>query len=129
MNPQELQFELMKLASFNEFDGEQVVKDLQANPVLWKGALMDRAGFKRTDDRYESVISLIKLRDLPDYWNVDTLFIIPSPGHEDELEVLAKTWRADEVGWIGGEEACSKLGSYSPQKRAQEKSILKIWWD
>lgn len=126
---QQLQFELMKLASFNGFNGNQVVKDLEDNPVLWKGALMDRAGFKRTDDEYEAVIDLIKLRDLPDYWNVDTLFITPSPGFEDELEKLAKTWGADEVGWFGGEEACGKLGSYSSEKRAKTKSILRVWWD
>lgn len=129
MTPQELQFELMKLASFNEFNGEQVVADLKAHPELWKGALMDRAGFSRTGEKYEAIINLIKLRDLPDYWNVDTLFITPVKGKEDELETLAKNWGADEVDYLGGEECANKLGSWSQETRTNQKQILRIWWD
>ena len=42
LTPQQLQFELMRLASFNNFDGDQVVDDLQANPALWEDAMMGR---------------------------------------------------------------------------------------
>jgi len=64
MNTQELQFELMKKASFNDFQAEQVVGDLKANAHLWDAALMDQPG-------------LMKLRDLPeDIWNVSTLYIL-----------------------------------------------------
>ena len=59
---QKLQFELMKIATFNSFDGKEVVKDLEDNQDLWTGAIM-----KRND--------LIPLRDIHDnYWNVDTLY-------------------------------------------------------
>lgn len=128
MNAQELQFELMKLASFNEFNGDKVVADLLANQKLWRGAVMDRAGYSRDGEQY-GIISLIKLRDLPDYWNVDTLFIIPTKGEEDALEELANTWNADEVSWIGNEDASSKLGSWSKELNGNSKQILRIWWD
>lgn len=127
--PQGLQFELMKHASFNGFQGELVVRDLESNPELWKGAVMDRAGFNSTGEKYKAVINLIKLRDLPEYWNVDTLFITPQKGKEDELEALARTWNADEVAWIGGEEANSDLGSHSKELRENPRQILRVWWD
>lgn len=129
MNPQQLQLELMKVASFNKFNGEKVVQDLLENRDLWKGALMDRAGFNRTGEKYEAVIDLVKLRDLPDYWNVDTLFITPRVGKEEELEKLANTWGADEVSYIGGEKAAGKLGTWSPETRSNPKQILRVWWD
>jgi hypothetical protein len=130
MNAQELQFELMKLATFNEFDGGSVVESLRSHNELWLGALMDRAGYSRgTGEKYEMCIDLIKLRDLPNYWNIDTLFILPASGREDELEALAKTWNSDEVDYIGGEEACNYLGSWTPEGRKNEKAILRLWWD
>jgi hypothetical protein len=128
--PQKLQFELMKLATFNEFDGEKVVKSLEENPDLWKGALMTRGSYSRPNSEgYSDVTDLISLRDLPDYWNVDTLFITPKAGKEDELKKLAKKWGADEVDWIGGERAANAIGSWSPETRANPKQILRIWWD
>ena len=130
MTAQELQFELMKQATFNEFNGEQVVKDLLANSDLWQGALMTRGSFSRPDSQgYSDVTDLISLRDLPDYWNVDTLFIVPKEGKQDELEKLAKTWQADEVDWYGGEQACQMIGSWSPEGRANPKQFIRIWWD
>ena len=116
MTAQELQFELMKIASFNEFDGNQVVKNLQAHPELWKGAVMDGTN--------------VKLRDISDnYWNVDTLLITSKPGKEDELEALAKTWGADEVDWMSATESAQELGSWNPETRTNQKQILRIWWD
>jgi hypothetical protein len=117
---QDLQFELMERASFNEFDGARVVRDLREHSDLWTGAIMGRFHYSE----------LIPLRDIAeDYWNVDELMILPDKDREDELEQLAKSWRADEIEWIGGEEACKELGSYSQQARENEKQILRIWWD
>ncbi len=80
MTPQQLQFELMKKASFNMFDGKRVVKDLQDHSGLWLGAVMDR------ESSEPESCDLIKLRDIGEgYWSVDTLFILPVPGKEDEL--------------------------------------------
>lgn len=144
MTIQQIQFKLMKAASFNDFNGARVVDDLKRQSNLWKGAVMDRSfgTFVSPDelkDRpgsafggqfYVGGIDLIKLRDIhEDAWNVDTLFITPVAGKEDALERLAKTWQADEVDWIGGEEADKMLGHYSPETRNNPKQILRIWWD
>jgi hypothetical protein len=115
---QELQFQLMESASFNGFDGPNVVTSLRNHSDLWRGAVMDRLD------------SLIKLRDISDgYWNIDTLYILPVDGRENELMALAKKWGADEVDWIGGEQACMLLGSYSRGMDRKKKIILRVWWD
>lgn len=117
MTVQDLQFALIEQASFNSFDGSAVVASLKAHPGLWRGAIMKR------DD-------LIPLRDIPNgYWNVDTLYILPVLGKESELEELASEWNADEISWLGGEQACGALGSYSPEGRANPRAVLSIWWD
>lgn len=132
MTIQELQFELMERASFNGFDGEKVVASLQNHSNLWRGVVMDRAYYGEANEHgwVSGGVNLIKLRDIKDnYWNVDTLFILPTQGKETELELLAQEWGADEVDWVGGEEACRMLGSYSPEGRSNSKAILRVWWD
>ena len=117
---QELNLELMRLASFNCYDGERVVKDLREHEDVWNGAVMTRL------DSGE----LIALRDVADdYWNVDTLYILPKAGKEDELMILALHWDADEVDWIAGREAVHYLGEYSRELEANPKAMLRIWWD
>ena len=66
---QDIQFDLIRRASFNELDGVAVVKSLKANEGLWRAVIIDR------NPKYWP---LLKLRDLQDnQWNVDTLFILP----------------------------------------------------
>ena len=89
---QKLVFELMKKATFNEFDGKKVVKDLIENRDLWRAVVMDREGYSPYNESL-LVIDLIKLRDLEaDVYNVDTVFILPADGDEvmRKLETLAK---------------------------------------
>ena len=113
---QKLQFALMKEASFNGFLGEQVVDDLLSHKDLWKGVVMDRL-----DD-------LIKLRDISDgYWNVDTLFILPSGKDNAKLATLAANWNADEIDWIEGDEAQRLLGVGGSTYKGLR--ILRVWWD
>ena len=110
--PQELAFELMRSASFNEFDGVGVVSDLERHAHLWDAALMNR------DD-------LVTLRDLPyGEWNVDTLYVLSSGQDDLALERLAAQWKADEVRWMSEDEAAQHLGESPPQRR-----ILVVWWD
>ena len=120
---QKLQFELMKIATFNSFDGKEVVKDLEDNQDLWTGAIM-----KRND--------LIPLRDIHDnYWNVDTLYILASDKDNSRLELLARSWSADEVDWLSQKDLeghCEKcysnntsIGSYP----ADKYKVLRVWWD
>ncbi len=131
MTAQELQFELMKKATFNGFAGEHVVASLQENKDLWRGVVMDSADYCfHGADESDEKIRLIKLRDIhAGHWNVDTLYLLPSRGKERELESLARDWGADEVSWIGGRNACSMLGSYSREQEQNDKAILRVWWD
>ena len=111
MNTQELQFELMKKASFNNFHADQVVGDLKANTHLWDAALMDRC-------------SLITLRDLAeDIWNVDTLYILTSMKSE-QLYELARAWNPSSLRWIEGDEATEMLDAY-----VSGDYILCVWWN
>lgn len=111
MNTQELQFELMKKASFNDFQAEQVVGDLKANAHLWDAALMDQPG-------------LVKLRDLPEnIWNVSTLYILTGI-KSDQLYQLALSWNPSSIRWIEGKEATKKLDAY-----VSGDYILCLRWD
>jgi hypothetical protein len=117
---QALQFELMRKASFNGFDGDVVVDSLITHSDLWTGVVMDRAdyyysaGGERKEGHNEPV-DLIKLRDIgAGYWNVDTVYILPADGREDDLLALAKTWGADEIDWYRN----THVGRY-----------LRVWFD
>lgn len=107
--PQGLWLDLIRMSSYDEFDGEKVVEELLANKGLW-----------------ESVIMLqgppgITLRDLPEgFHNVATLFILVPEGKESKMEKLARTWKADEINWV--ENPSSFLGG-------GEGSVLSVWWD
>lgn len=110
---QEIQLDLIKLASFNSFNGDRVASDLLANTDCWRGVIMTRLD------------SLIQLRDVAEgYWNVDTMFIVPVAGKENKLERLALTWEADEVSFLTKEETATLLGCYPASVK-----LLRIWWD
>lgn len=112
---QRLQFELMKAASFNQFDGDRVVSDLVGNEDLWQGAVMGS---------FETC-PLVCLRDIKDgNWNVDTLYILSSGVDDEQLEVLAGSWHPDEVSWLTEEEALDLLGD-----DADAGTVLRVWWD
>lgn len=117
-NVQELQLRLLEFASFNDFDGSKVLSQLRDNRHLWKAVLMTR------------LKDLVSLRDISkNEWNVDSLYILPQPGKELELEVMALRWnaRAHHVKWIGRSEAMHLLGTSSVKD--VDKAILSIWWD
>ena len=112
---QELHFELIREASFNQFDGPRVADALEQHPHLWQAVVMWR----------EDSGDLICLRDLPDgEWNVDTLYILSSGEDDAALESLALVWEADEVSWLPDDEASPRLGWWPASKR-----VLRCWWD
>ena len=91
-----LQLKLIELVNFKPLiSGEKIVDDLLHRSEVWESCLMDR---------FED-LPLLKLRDLPKQWNVDTLYIIPEKDNEKELEELVKTWQPDEIVWIEQKEA------------------------
>lgn len=117
---QDLMLELIKVSSFNNFDGEMVVRDLLDHEDLWDGVIIDRDPSQGTPD-------LIKLRDIGDYgYNVDTLYISSIPGKESDLFELAAHWGADELDWLDPQTAQMAAGSSSFNR---EKAILRVWFD
>ena len=110
---QDIQLDLIERASFNLFDGEQVRRDLMEHKDLWKGVIIGR---------FENSL-LIPLRDIADnYWNVDTLMILPHPGKENELVELAEGWGADDVDLLTGNNIEMMYGG-------MENTVLRVWWD
>lgn len=110
---QEIQLDLIELASFNCLDGRQVRQDLLANQDLWKGAIIGR---------FDNSL-LLPLRDIAlHFWNVDTLMILPQPGKEKELLALTADWGADEVELMEGRDIAMMYGGL-------EDKVLRVWWD
>jgi len=123
--PQELIFELMKGASFNNFDGEAVVSSLLENRELWIGCV---AG------RFDGFFELIPLRDLPEGWNVDTVYISCPRDRVQDLVALVRTWRPDEVGILSDDDASEKMGvSVNSLKEEVDFTrpcrVIRVWWD
>lgn len=133
--PQDLQFTLMRLATFNEFNGDFVADSLIANDEMWEGWILDRSAYgamyslRRLEEKCTEnggpiegqlpiePIDFIRLRDIAGgYWNVDTLYILPKEGKEKDLELLAhKDWYADEIDWVDGQDC--------------RRPVLRVWWD
>ena len=108
---QDINLELIRRASFNEFDGEKVVNALNANKELWESAYMTR-------------FDLIPLRDMSNNsWNIDTLYILAKKGQTAKLISLAKQWSADEVDLLPALEANHLLGG------GGAKDVIRVWWD
>jgi len=142
---QAMLLKLMREASFNDFDGNIVVDSLLAHRDLWIACMIDREAYQASYERERrangekqgglpvSPIDTIRLRDISEgYWNVDALFILPEPGKEDELELLArKEWNADEIDWYDPLDAGLIMhGSYEDTKGSTRvEKMLRVWWD
>lgn len=127
---QDIQLELIRRASFNEFDGPKVAESLLRHRDKWKAAWMTRIGLPHDDHRdWYPAMSLIPLRDLAgNHWNVDTLVILTADiERARELAEVAKSedWQADDVHVEEHEEEISSaLGCYPARSW-----ILSLWWD
>lgn len=117
---QQLQFELIRKVSFNNFDGEKIVQSLIDYKELWRGVVMNRLSTSSQSDPF------LPLRDIEkNIWSVDTISILPTEGESRQLEKLAKSkeWNADDVFWVPASETKHLLGISNSSK------ILNVWWD
>jgi hypothetical protein len=127
---QEIQLELMRRASFNEFDGPKVAESLERHREKWIAAWMTRFGVHREEhpDWYPAM-SLIPLRDLRgNRWNVDTLIVLTEDVERArQLAAVAEAedWRADDVHVEEHEDEISMALGVFPCR----KWILSVWWD
>lgn len=112
---QQIQLDIIEKTNFNFFNGKKIAQILKENHRMWRAVLLP--------------LNLISLRDMEDgYWHADTLYIYPEDGYQSQLEELVKEQlNADEVHWIGGDDAVDLLGT----TRVGDKSyvILEAWWD
>jgi len=105
---QEMQFRMMELSSFNQFDGAKVAWSLKENYGLWKRFIFV--------DCYNSHVSL---RDMgKGEWNADTLLIVVREKFAENMLAVAKTWKANEV-------VCYKHGV----ALRRNEWMIKVWWD
>lgn len=120
---QSLFLRMLELTTFNTLDGLRVARDLRENEEAWRSFMFTRVG----------PLALIGLRELASgHLGYDTLFILAAPSRQGRLEELAGTWSADEVDWIGAEEARRFLGSrhaVADFAKDPEKVVMRVWWD
>lgn len=121
---QEIQLELIRRHTYNNFCGEEVAADLIAHREWWEAVLLDvlvMAGWYGI-----SLGSLMKLRDLPyNYWHVDTLCILVTD--EDSVRRLAELgekWLADSVTVHSEKDTDRALGGGPDGWR-----LVTMWWD
>jgi hypothetical protein len=120
---------------WNSFDGPAIEGALRQNSGLWRSAFFAReASSPLRADRFGGGIDLIVLRDLPhNIVNLDTLFLLAEPGHQEGLEALASGWEADEVNWMSQDEAFPLMGDSAAVNKDyvgdKDRVILRVWWD
>lgn len=113
---QELQFELIKQASHNSFDGEWVVDTLKANPDIWDAAMIGN---------FETSNFLTPLRDMRQgFFNADTLAILTTKDREPFVEEMIQMWEPDEVRWLTNKQTAKALGESHPR----DKRVVLAWW-
>jgi hypothetical protein len=129
---QKIQIQRMRLASFNDFDGDMVADSLIENRELWDAFLWGRFGYG----------NLIELRDLDQgYVNTDTLMLMTTKARLPTLLKVIKTWRADEVGYNVYRGRMFRAVDTAPfhnesdlfmalgSRLMPDQVILRIWWD
>ena len=115
---QDLQLQIIALTSHNNFVGRKINKLLRENRHLWRAVMMPP-------------IELYPLRDMEEgLWVADTLYLLPQEGKEFELEELVnEQFNADEITWIGGDQALDLLGYWDNDVVLNPRLILSVWWD
>lgn len=113
---QDLLLDLIELGSFNGFDGPAVVAALRANARLWEAVVP-------SDERGGA----IALRDLPDEYNLSSLFI-RSSGDDGALAKLMRDMGANEVDWADEKPAGTTFSPWKPSRQSG-KRVLRAWWD
>ena len=140
--PQRLLLLLMSYASFNNFSGADIVRDLVKNRDLWESCLMENhvpiPKNVQTVKEYNGYNgSFMRLRDLhpaveqrlgyPIY-NVNTLWILTSkPKALKNLSEAKEHWRWNNCITFSIKDSASLMGGMPERK--QNLKIVRFWWD
>ncbi|ACK70869.1 hypothetical protein PCC7424_2451 [Gloeothece citriformis PCC 7424] len=115
--PQELFAALVWQRQFNDFDGEEVIKDLGENPSLWASFLFSRPIFAPDKDglsfsgMVDTLLAMANYRPMPPSsiihfvaYPADTLYILSENQDTIVSKLLdfGKKWKADAVEVIDG---------------------------
>lgn len=93
---QELVADLMRQTACDALDPEQVLQDLSKHPELWNRFWM--GPLLPLDKEGASSLSLIFLRDLPQFWHADTLYVLAkSQECLPKLKSLGFQWNYDTI--------------------------------
>jgi hypothetical protein len=112
---QELQYQRMKLGSFNNFDGEFVGQSLRMHEGLWTAFVFGRWQY----------CDLIELRDMRSgYINGDTLYILTKKKKLSDLLLLITRWSADEVNCYTKDKEYRLGGGFE-----KDDVLVRVWWD
>jgi hypothetical protein len=126
--------------SWNAFDGPRIVRDLRANPLLWRTAVLVGPAAQVFRDASSREITRADYdysahRGLPEFlYGYDTLQLTPRGGQEDALDSLTRGWGADSARWIALPSADTAVEDDDPEAyRAAggdpDKVVLELWWD
>jgi hypothetical protein len=105
-SPQELQLELIRVTSANEFDGARVAADLRAHRELWQAAALG------PEDIGATLVYLAM-----DVIAAASVYILASGSDDDALMRLAEGWSASSLTWEEG-----VVGTETGR-------VLRVWWD
>ena len=112
---QELQFERLKLARFNSFDGEYVGQLLRDNQRLWTSFVFGRFNY----------FELIELRDLRHgVINADTLYLVTDTTRLADLLIVIGKMSADEVSYTDKDDNLQYGGGLE-----RNEVLVRVWWD
>lgn len=126
---QDIQLELIRRTTFNDFDGEEVCELLARHRGLWRAALLDRVGVPNYAEPTRLLTGgLIKLRDLKDnVWNADTLFVLTKS--IAAARELAAAFEAAEMGAMPEVHDDMAENDNAMGTGRQTYGILTVWWD
>ncbi|MBL8050699.1 MAG: hypothetical protein JNM46_05705 [Anaerolineales bacterium] len=112
---QNFQLEVIARTNFNNFNGKKIAQWLRENHKMWRTVLLP--------------LDFISLRDMDHgHWHADTLFIYPEEGYGFKLEEIMKDqFHADEIHWIGREDAMDMLGTSDIKDTSYV--MFSAWWD
>ena len=112
---QELHFERLKLARFNNFDGEYVGQLLRQNQTLWTSFVFGRFQY----------FELIELRDLRyGVVNADTLYLVTDKAKLADLLIVLGELSADEISYTDKDDNLQYGGGLG-----KNEVLVRVWWD